>query len=522
MGQKAIKTFSMVFLITLFAKILGLLRDIFFANFFGTGYEATAFFAATRIPTQLLDIGLGAAIASTFIPVFNEIMQKDNKEKANQFATNFINIIAVIATIISVLGIVFAPQVVSILAGGFDETTFNLTVELIRITFPMMIFTAIAFSLVGFLQSYGQFNVPAMISAISNIAIIVYLILFRESFGIHGIAMFMLVAWALQVIVQIPFARKYGYKFKWQINFKDENIKKVFKLSIPIIISTSVLPINILVSTAIASGMENGAVAALEYSYKLFLVIVGIFTYAIGNILFPELARLSANNEKEKLVNLIQKGLKAMAYILIPLTVGMLIFGKDIITVLYQHGEFDVNSTIITAGALMFYSIGMIGFGFVEIMNKSFYAKQDTKTPLIVGVIIVAINILLCNILANILGVNGLALATACTAILNGLILIICANIHTKGIISKDLLFTMLKILASSCIMGLVVICINNWLVQIMSGTIIVDVIRMILGAIIGVVIYYICAIVFRLSEIVELRQIVLEKIKSKGGMYDN
>ena len=141
MGQKAIKTFSMVFLITLFAKILGLLRDIFFANFFGTGYEATAFFAASRIPTQLLDIGLGAAIASTFIPVFNEIMQKDGKEKANLFAGNFINVVTLIASVISVVGILFAPQIVNVLAGGFDSQTYMLTVELIRITFPMIIFT---------------------------------------------------------------------------------------------------------------------------------------------------------------------------------------------------------------------------------------------------------------------------------------------------------------------------------------------------------------------------------------------
>mgnify|MGYP003290253276 CR=1 FL=1 len=516
MGQKAIKTFSMVFLITLFAKILGLLRDIFFANFFGTGYEATAFFAASRIPTQLLDIGLGAAIASTFIPVFNEIMQKENKEKANVFAGNFINIIAVIATIISVLGIIFAPQVVSILAGGFDEVTFNLTVELIRITFPMMIFTAIAFSLVGFLQSYGQFNVPAMISAISNIAIILYLILFRESFGIHGIAVFMLVAWALQVIVQIPFAKKYGYRFKWKINFKDENIKKVFKLALPIIISTSVLPINILVSTAIASSMENGAVAALEYSYKLFLVIVGVFTYAIGNILFPELARLSASNEKEKLTMLIQKGLKAMSYILIPLTVGMIIFAKDIIKVLYQHGQFDENSTIITAGALMFYCIGMIGFGFVEIMNKSFYAKQDTKTPLVVGVIIVGINILLCNVFASIWGINGLALATACTAILNGLILTICANIQTKGILSKDFIISFVKILISSGIMALAVVILNNILIGVMPQSMIMDIVRMLVGATVGVVIYYICAMLFKLSEVVEIKDMVLSKIKGE------
>lgn len=164
MKKNIIKTFSTVFFITLMSKMLGLLRDIVFANFYGNGFEADAYFAALKIPTQIVDLVLSGAIVSTFVPVFNDIMQKEGKEKANSFANNFINVIALIATLISVIGILFAPQIVKLIAGGFDNVTYNLTVELIRITFPMVIFTAMAFSFVGFLQSYGEYNIPAMIS----------------------------------------------------------------------------------------------------------------------------------------------------------------------------------------------------------------------------------------------------------------------------------------------------------------------------------------------------------------------
>ena len=162
--KNIIKTFSTVFLITLASKILGLLRDIVFAGYYGTGFEASAYFAALKIPTQIVDLVLSSAIVSTFVPVFNDVMQKDGKEKANVFANNFINVITIVATLISVLGMLFAPQIVKILAGGFDVKTYELTVQLITITFPMIIFTAMAFSFVGFLQSYGEFNIPAMIS----------------------------------------------------------------------------------------------------------------------------------------------------------------------------------------------------------------------------------------------------------------------------------------------------------------------------------------------------------------------
>ena len=187
--KSIIKTFSSVFLITLIAKVLGLLRDMVFSGFYGTGMDAMAYFTALKIPTQIVDLVLSSAIVSTFVPVFNDIMQKEGKEKANLFANNFI------ATGISVLGMLFAPQIVKILAGGFDTQTYELTVQLITITFPMIIFTAMAFSFVGFLQSYGEFNIPAMISGVSNLVVILFLLLFSQKTGIHGVAVCTVIAW---------------------------------------------------------------------------------------------------------------------------------------------------------------------------------------------------------------------------------------------------------------------------------------------------------------------------------------
>ena len=162
MKKNIIKTFAFMFSAMFLAKILGLVRNIVFANFYGTGFEATAFFTASRIPLQLLDITLGAAISSTFIPVFNEFMQKQGKERAVTFANNFLNVIIVISLILSILGMVFAGPIVNLIAPELDVQTMNLTISLSRILFPVLLFTAVAYVFVGFLQSLDEFNIPAI------------------------------------------------------------------------------------------------------------------------------------------------------------------------------------------------------------------------------------------------------------------------------------------------------------------------------------------------------------------------
>ena len=506
MKKNIIKTLSTVFILTAISKVLGLLRDVVFASCYGTSIEATAYFAALKIPTQIVDIVLSSAIVSTFIPVFNEVMQKDGKEKANRFAGNFINFVSVVATLLSVIGIITAPILVRLFASGFDTSTYNLTVDLVRITFPMIIFTAMAFSFVGFLQSYGEFNVPAGISGLSNLAVIVFLLLFSSKTGIQGLCYFVVFAWFLQLIVQIPFAKKFGYEFKFFIDLKDDNLKKVFKLAIPILISTAVLPINNLVSMNFASNMQEGSVPALEYAYRLYVVIYGIFSYAIGNIIFPELSRESRNENNSGFIKLIHQSIHLITFLLIPLTCGIMIYSKDIIAIIYERGEFTETSTILAQSALFFYSIGIVGAGMVEIMNKAFYAKQDTKTPLIVGICVIITNLLLCYILSSTtLGYAGLALATALNAIINGLILTIILNKNYVGVLNKEIFKYVLKIIISTLIMAVVVIFVNNGLSHILDRGFIKDILRVSVGAIVGVITFFVTTNAVKANEFLNL-----------------
>ena len=502
MKKNIIKTFSTVFILTFVSKILGLLRDIVFANFYGTSMEATAYFTAIKIPTQIVDLVLSSAIVSVFVPVFNEIMKKNGKDKANSFAGNFINVITLIATSISIIGIVFAPQIVGTLAGGFDAQTYNLTVELIRLTFPMIIFTAMAFSFVGLLQSYGEFNIPAMISGVSNLVVITFLLVFSGRTGIKGVAICMVIAWLLQLLIQLPFARKYGFKFCNKLDFKDPNLKKVFILAVPILLSTAVLPVNNLVSTRLASGMGESAVAALEYAYKLYIVISGVFTYAVGNIIFPELSRASAEKDSMQFKEIITKAIRLLAFILVPLTLGIMIYRQDIVSVMYERGEFDAMSTDQTSGALLYYAIGIIGAGVVEVMNKSFYAKQDTKTPLKVGICVIIINVLLSVILGKTeMSFNGLALATSITAILNAIILLVMLNKNEKGIVNKELLIYLGKIAISAVGMVALVVVVNIFLNNCLQGNLFLDILRMCIGAGIGVIAYFVFTMILKVNE---------------------
>ena len=208
MKKSIIKTFTFMFSAIFLAKILGLVRNIIFASLYGTGYEATAFFTASRIPLQLLDMSLGAAISSTFIPIFNEFLQKDGKERAMRFMNNFMSIIIVISLILTLIGIAFAPQVVNLIAPNLEPNAYGLTIELLQILFPIMLFTAVAFVFVGFLQSLDEFNIPSIISVVANGIVILYLLLFNDRYGIKGVAIAMLIGWGTQILVQLPVAIK--------------------------------------------------------------------------------------------------------------------------------------------------------------------------------------------------------------------------------------------------------------------------------------------------------------------------
>lgn len=520
MKKSIIKTFTFMFSAMFLAKILGLVRNIVFANFYGTGFEATAFFTASRIPLQLLDITLGAAISSTFIPVFNEFLQKEGKIRALKFANNFLNIIILISLILSIVGMVFAAPIVKFIAPDLDAQTLELTISLSKILFPILFFTAVAYVFVGFLQSMDEFKIPAIISVVSNGILIAYLLIFNNQFGIKGVAVAMLIGWGTQILVQLPSVIKYafkdntstgksGFKFSFKINFKDEGLKKVVKLAIPILISSWVQPINNIVNLRLASGLENGqAVSAIEYAYTIYLIVVGVFSYSLSNIIFPQLSKLSADSNNDEFKDIIKKAIKISTFFIIPMSVGIGFLSNGIIKLIYERGEFTEVSTMLTSSALIYYSIGMIGYGIMEILNKAFYAMQDAKTPMWTSAIAIVLNIVLSITLVNFMGYTGLPLAASLTSIITSVIMLWRINIKVKGIVDKGTLKEFVKSIISAILMA---ICLYG-ISMIKLGTLL----NIIVSVFCGVLVYIAMSIILK-SETTEEGLQILKKIIKKN-----
>ncbi|MBQ2879055.1 MAG: murein biosynthesis integral membrane protein MurJ, partial [Anaerotignum sp.] len=504
-GNQAVKTVSFMMLITLFGKILGLVREQFLAANYATGMEAAAFLTASRIPRTFFDVILASAISASFIPVFVEYLQKHGKEEAYRLANRFITVISTVTAVITILCMVLAKPVAGLVAPGFDTETMALCVELLRMLFPTMLFTAVAFSFVGILQSLDEFNIPAALSVASNGILIVYYILFNDRFGVYGLTIAFLIGWLMQAVIQIPALCKKGYFYKPDFHFKDEGLKKIGKLMIPVMVSTWIQPINFLVNTRFASqlssnGVTNGelGVSALEYANNLYTIIVGVFVLAIANMVFPKFSRMT--DDKKEFGLAVRGTLKAMIFLLIPMTVGLMALAEPVVALIYQRGEFGSLATEMTAAALFFFALGMVGYGVQNILSRAFYANQDGKTPFYSGLVSILINAVMCWLLLKPMGIGGLALAAAVSSTAAALVLMVPAVKQYPDILDKSLVGQILKMLVAAFGMLVLVQMFKMAVPKVLGGTLCLLVQLCGCGGI-GVVSYMIFAKLLRIEE---------------------
>ena len=452
--NSTVKTVSLMMAITLIGKILGLIRDQFLAGNYAFGMEASAFLTASRIPRIFFDAIFASAISASFIPVFTEYLQRKGKDEAFKLSSNFITIVGIFTLVITILGITFAPQLTLLFADGFDAKTAELCGELLKIMFLATFFTGIAFSFVGILQSMDEFNIPAAMSIASNLVIIGYYVFFNKQFGIYGLSIAFLLGWGMQALIQVPSLIKKGYKYRPIFNIKDEGIVKIFALMFPVMVSTWIQPINLAINTKFASRLLEGAgVSAIEYANTVYSIIVGIFVLSIVNVIFPKLARLITNNDEVEFNRTVSATTETMMFFLIPMTAGLMCVSIPMISVIYERGVFGNYETQITANALFYLSIGMLGFGVQNILSRAFYAKQNGKIPLISGVFSIATNIILCIILSPKMGVSGLALASALSSIVSAVILIVPMQMKNK-VFSLAFLKEILKMAIAALLMS--------------------------------------------------------------------
>ncbi len=449
--KQTVSTVGLVMAVTLLGKLMGLWRDRLLAISYGTGMEANAFYTASRIPRVFFDTIFASAIAACLIPVFSRSLQEEGEEKAQSFAGNFISVLGLFSAGLTLLGVALAPQMVQLFAGGYDQATQDLAVHLTRIMLPTAFFTGLAFSFVGILQAKERFFMPAFMSCVSNIILILYFYCLDESYGIYGLAVAFLVGWMAQALIQIPDLKAVGFRYKANFSAKTPEMKQVLRLMAPVMVSTWVQPINLTINSRFASHLYEGAgVSMIEIATNLYLIIAGVFILSITNVIFPRLTKLSVEGQSEDFRNTLRETLRISLFFTLPMTAGLVVVAEPLVGLLYGGGEFDETAITHTAAALRWITLGMAGYGVQNIITRGFFAKEDGKTPLVAGLCTIGTNLILCAVLVDVLAVEGLAMASGISSTVYGLVMLLMLQKKEGGILTKEFLLDLGKMICVS------------------------------------------------------------------------
>jgi len=408
---------------TILSRIFGFIRDALIAMVFGSSTAADAFFVAFRIPNMQRRVLGEGALASAFIPVFSETLAQNGKQAAQELTANIFNILLILLAIASLALFIFSPVVVTIFAPGFLEypEKFKLTVDLTRWMAPYLFFIGLAGFSMGVLNSLKVFALPAATPILHNISMIVSILIIVPQMDepIVGLAIGVVIGSVLQFLIQLPLIGKKGYGLKKCLRFKQPEVIKIAKLMGPAIIGLAVYELNLVIDTLLASTLAEGSISYLYYGNRLVQLPLGIFAVALAIVLLPTLSRHAAEGELKELVKTLSFSIRLILFLTIPATIGYIILREPIVNVLWERGAFLHTTTQNTAVALLYYSIGLCAYSGVKVIAPAFYSLQDTKTPAIIGMYSMGLNIILNLILMGPLKHGGLALATSLSALFN-------------------------------------------------------------------------------------------------------
>ena len=445
---------------TFISRILGYIKDMVLAKFFGATGIADTFFVAFRIPNLLRELFAEGSMSSAFIPVLTEYQTKHGMREAERLVRITFTFILIFVGLICLLGIIFAPTIVTAIAPGFRTMPekFSLTVMLTRIMFPFLLFISLAALAMGALNTKRIFFPSALAPALMNIVIIVIVLIFaaRIKQPILAVAIGVACGGLLQFIFQIPFLLKNGHQLLPEYNFGHPGLKKMSILIFPATMGMAVAQINIFISTILASYLPEGSITYLYYSMRLIQFPIGIFGVAMGMAVLPTLSEHAAKREYEKLSNDFSFALRFLFFITVPAMVGLIALREPIVNILFQRGKFDYAATVGTAQALLFYSLGIWCIVGSRVITVSFYSMQDTKTPVKIAVIALATNVIFSIILMNPLKHSGLALSNSIAAGLNFILLFFFLKKKLKQIDTRKVFIAFSKTILASSVMGII------------------------------------------------------------------
>lgn len=505
---KIVKSAGIVGMGISFSRILGYLRDMVIASKFGAGLITDAFFTAYMIPNLFRQLFGEGALSAAFIPVFSDYLTNKGKESAWQLANIIINLLLLFTMFIAILGIIFAPSVVCLIAPGFSKNV-DLTVFLTRIMFPFVTLICMAALLMGILNACQHFSIPALAAAFLNITMILSIYFLSPCFNqpVLGLALGVLIGGLLQMGIQIIPLVKRGFAYQFIIKLNHPGVKKIYSLMLPAIAGLAITQINLVIGRILASFLDPGSISALYYANHLVWLPISLFGVSIGTVSFAMMSNQVAKNDLSSLKETLLLSLRMIIITTIPAGVGLIVLGKPIITLLFQRGEFTAADTLATNSALVYYSLGIFAFASLRVVIPTFYAFKDTLTPFKTGVIVVIGNLILSLLLMPYLKHGGLALATTLAAFLNLIVLVIILRRMIGSLNGSYLSILFIKALGASLIMGIVCLKVTSFIKRTPS-------LQVVLAILIGILVLFICYKLFKVKEIDSLLRKIVSRSK--------
>lgn len=501
------------------SRILGFLRETLMASFYGQSGVTDAYTAAFILPDLLYWLLVGGVLSAAFIPVFSEYIAKGNENEGWRVASSVVNLILFTLGVFTLVGLFFTPQFVRLVVPGFKSENMVLATHLTRILLLQPLFMALSGLTMGILNSYKIFWPSAVGTVLYNACIIFFGTILANPAkpdSISGFAVGVVIGAIANFAVQIPALRRVGIRYYPIIDWRHPGVRLIGALAVPIILSYSLNQIQVVVNTTFGSLLFPGSITAVWSSYRLFQLPVGIFALAIAVATFPTMTEQAALKRWDDFRQTVSNAIRMVIFITLPISVGMIVLRFPLIRVLFEHGEFTANNTLTMAIPLFYFSIGISSQAVIQILPRAFYALQDTWTPVILGIIAMAINVLAMVLLVGPLAHGGLAFATTIAAFVNMLLLFYLLRKKIGQMDGWAMFWTSLKALVASVFMGGVIWVWMQWLTSLIGVRTIASLMVLITGAAIGVIVFAGMAKFLRMKEFEQVMGLVRRKMGAR------
>jgi putative peptidoglycan lipid II flippase len=516
------------------SRVLGLVRELVFAAFFGAGFATDAFIIAFRAPNLLRDLFAEGALSAAFVTTFSQTLAKKGEREAWRLANLVSNGLILVLSVVVLLGVIFAPQLVDLLVEpGRAPTdpartalTMSLAVTMTRIMFPFLLMVSLAAVAMGVLNTKDRFGVPASASTLFNVGSIfggllsAYLLApdyvmaviqnrAPEPDGaaraIIGMAIGTLIGGMLQWLIQVPSLRAVGYRWQPVLSFSDEGVRQVMRLMAPAIIGVAAVQVNVFVNTKFASGLGEGPVSWLNYAFRLMQFPIGVFGVAISTATLPVASRAAALENLDEFRRTIASSLRLTFLLTIPSAVGLIVLSRPIIGLIYQRRQFTALDTDQSALALECYALGLTAYSAIRVLAPAFYALKETRIPMMASVLSIITNYLVASLAVRQfdLGHRGLALSISVVAIVNFALLFFFMRRKLNGIEGGALAATFGKVLAASILMGAVSWFVSDRMTHLLgAGSLLARMMNVGVSILAGGLVFAVAARLFRVSEL--------------------